>query len=256
MNSQHVLTNAPPPADFRLRYGSDENQFGDLRLPKNKGLHSVVMMIHGGYWRARYDLIHAGHLCAALAKAGLATWNLEYRRVGNPGGGWPGTFEDITSGFLFLKQIAEKYKLNEKKIMVMGHSAGGELALCLGGHQNSVRGALSLAGLVDLHRAWELHLSNDAVVEFLGGTPDTVAEHYHEASPAEVAMPHLVQRLIHGVKDDIVPIEMSRHYRDAKKKRGENVELIELANADHFDVIDPQSKAWPIVEKTILKILG
>ena len=256
MDSQHVLTDAPTHADFRLLYGSDENQFGDLRLPKSKGLHPVVMMIHGGYWRARYDLIHAGHLCAALAKAGLATWNLEYRRVGNYGGGWPGTFEDITSGFLFLKQIAGKYHLNEKKVMVMGHSAGGELALCLGAHQRSVRGALSLAGVVDLHRAWELHLSNDAVVEFLGGPPEKVPEHYHEASPAEVTMPHLVQRLIHGVKDDIVPIEMSRHYRDAKKKRGENVELIELANADHFDVIDPQAKAWPIVEKTILKILG
>ena len=256
MDSQHVLTDTPPPADVRLRYGADENQFGDLRLPKTKGPHPAVMMIHGGFWRSRYDLTHAGHLCAALKKAGLATWNLEYRRVGNPGGGWPETFEDITSGFLFLKQISAKYQLNEKKFVVMGHSAGGQLALCLGGHQKSVRGVLSLAGVVDLHQAWDLHLSNDAVVEFLGGTPVEVPEHYHEASPAEVVMPHLVQRLIHGVKDDIVPITLSRHYRDEKKKRGEDVELTDLPNADHFDVIDPQSKAWPTVEKAILKMLG
>ncbi len=255
MDSEHILTDIPAPADFRLRYGSDPKQFGDLRLPQDKGDHSVAIMIHGGYWRARYDLTHAGHLCAALTKAGVATWNLEYRRVGNPGGGWPGTFEDITSGFSFLRQIAKRYQLHEKKIMVMGHSAGGELALCLGAHQQSLRGALSLAGVVDLHRAWELHLSNDAVVEFMGGTPNQVPEHYHEASPAEVAMPHVLQRLIHGVKDDIVPIEMSRHYRDAKKKRGESVELVEIAEAGHFEVIDPQSKAWPVIEKTVLAML-
>jgi pimeloyl-ACP methyl ester carboxylesterase len=113
-----------------------------------------------------------------------------------------------------------------------------------------------LAGVVDLHRAWELHLSNDAVVEFLGGTPDKVPEHYHEASPIEVAMPQMVQRLIHGGKDDIVPLEIAKRYRDVKKKRGENVELVEIADADHFDVIDPQSKAWAVIQKTVTKILA
>lgn len=255
-DGQHVLTDVPPQADFRLRYGSDPNQFGDLRLPRTKGLYPVAIMIHGGYWRAKYDLTHAGHLCAALVKAGIATWNVEYRRVGNPGGGWPGTFEDISSGFSFLKQRAAQHRLDEKRFMVMGHSAGGQLALCLGAHQPSLRGALSLAGVVDLHRAWELHLSNDAVVEFLGGTPDTVPDHYHEASPIEVSMPRMEQSLIHGEKDDIVPLEISRHYRDVKKKRGEDVELIEIRYADHFDVIDPQSKAWTVVQKTVMKILA
>ncbi len=255
MNSEHVLTDIPPAADLRLRYGSDPNQFGDLRLPKGKGPYRVAMMIHGGYWRAKYDLTHAGHLCVALTKAGVATWSVEYRRAGNPGGGWPGTFEDITSGFSFLRQIAGPHHLDANNVTVLGHSAGGELALCLAAHQKSLRGALSLAGVVDLHRAWELHLSNDAVVEFLGGTPDQVPDHYHEASPAEVAMPAVVQKLIHGTKDNVVPIEMSRHYRDMKKQRKENVELIEIADADHFDVIDPQSKAWPTVEKTVLKML-
>ena len=256
MDSQHILTDTPPTADFRLRYGSDANQFGDLRLPKGKGPHPVAVNIHGGYWRSRYDLTHAGHLCAALAKAGIATWNLEYRRVGNPGGGWPGTFEDITSGLSFLRQRASDYHLDKNKWIAMGHSAGGQLALCLAAHQQTLRGALSLAGVVDLHRAWELHLSNDAVVEFLGGTPDKVSEHYHEASPAEVAMPHVVQKLIHGTKDDVVPIEMARHYRNLKKKRGEHVELIEIPDSGHFDVIDPQSAAWVTVQKAVSKLLA
>src|SRR5437879_4138257 len=122
-NSQHVLTDIPAPADFRLRYGADANQFGDLRIPKGKPPHPAVMMIHGGFWRAKYDLTHAGHLCAALAKAGVATWNLEYRRVGNPGGGWPGTFADVLSGYRYLTELAAKYKLDLARSVLMGHSA-------------------------------------------------------------------------------------------------------------------------------------
>jgi acetyl esterase/lipase len=214
------------------------------------------MMIHGGFWRAKYDLVHAGHLCAALTKAGVATWNLEYRRVGNPGGGWPGTFEDVSSGLAFIRHACKQHNLDENRIMVLGHSAGGELALCLAAHQQSLRGALSLAGVVDLRRAWELHVSNDAVVEFLGGTPEKVPEHYHEASPAEAEILNVPQRLIHGAKDDIVPVEMSRNYRDIKRKGGEDVRLIEIADAGHFELIDPQSKAWATVLETVLKLLA
>ncbi len=105
--SEEILSLTPPPSDHRLAYGSDPNQFGDLRLPKGAGPFPVVMNIHGGFWRAKYDLLHAGHFCAAITGKGIATWNLEYRRNGNPGGGWPGTFEDIASGYRFLPQIAQ-----------------------------------------------------------------------------------------------------------------------------------------------------
>src|SRR5947209_16808074 len=88
---QNTLDKQPPEPDARVPYGTDANQFIDVRFPASTGPHPVVFFIHGGYWRARYGLSYAGHLCAALAKAGIATWNVEYRRVGNPGGGWPGT---------------------------------------------------------------------------------------------------------------------------------------------------------------------
>ena len=156
--SEDILTLKPPPADVRLAYGSDPSQFGDLRLPKGKGPFPIAMNIHGGFWRAKYDLFHGGHLCAALTGKGIATWNLEYRRVGNPGGGWPGTFEDIVNGYRFLPQIAKRYDLDATKILVMGHSAGGQLALCLAGHEPSVAQVLSLAGVVDLQRSFDLHL--------------------------------------------------------------------------------------------------
>jgi acetyl esterase/lipase len=172
--SEDILTLAPPAPDLRLAYGADPNQFGELRLAKT-GTESgfpVLMNIHGGYWRAKYDLAHAGHLCAALTSKGIATWNLEYRRVGNDGGSWPGTFGDVVNGYRFLRQIAAKYHLNLNRTVVMGHSAGGQLALCLAAHELSVPRVVSLAGVVNLQRAWELHLSNNAVVEFLGGKPE------------------------------------------------------------------------------------
>jgi acetyl esterase/lipase len=214
------------------------------------------MNIHGGFWRARYDLAHAGHLCAALTAKGLATWNLEYRRVGNEGGGWPGTLEDIGNGYRFLPQIAKQYNLDIEKTLVIGHSAGGQLALCLAAHEPRVKNVISLAGVVDLQRAWEQRLSNDAVVEFLGGKPKDVPEHYRDADPMVLSIKHAAQWLIHGLADDVVPPDFSRHYAEQKKKRGEEVQLLEVSQAGHFELIDPHSVAWPKVEQTVLNLLG
>ena len=228
-------------------YGSDANQFVDVRVPHGKGPHPVVFFIHGGYWRAKYDLSYAGHLCAALAKAGIATWNVEYRRVGNPGGAWPGTFEDIRAAYQFLR--AQPGEADLKRLCVAGHSAGGHLALCLAAFEKTVTRVFSLAGVLDLRRAWELHLSNDAVSEFLGGSPKDVPDHYREASPAERRIPQAVQKLVHGTADDSVPYEISKRYAEAKKKSGENVELITLPNIGHFEIVDPSSVVWPKMEE-------
>lgn len=253
--SEDILTLPPPPADARLAYGTDPNQFGELRLPKDsKGPFPVVMNIHGGYWRAKYNLAYCGHMCAALTARGIATWNLEYRRVGDHGGGWPGTFEDIRSAYRFLSTIARKYNFDPAKVLVMGHSVGAQLALCLAGHEASVKRVVSLAGVVDLQQAWELHLSDNAVVEFLGGTPKEVPEHYHEADPMQLKVP-ATQWLIHGAADDTVPPFLSRNYTQQKKSRGEDVHYLEISTAGHFDLIDPHSAAWPKVEGTVLHLL-
>jgi len=257
MSSDDILTLPPPPADARLNYGTDPNQFAELRLPKTKGPFPVVMNIHGGFWRAKYNLAHAGHLCAALTAAGLATWNIEYRRVGNPGGGWPGIFEDVRSAFRYLPQIAKRYDLDSTKILVMGHSAGGQLALCLAAHESSLKYVVSLAGVLDLQRAWEEHLSDNAVVDCLGGKPSQVTEHYREADPMQLAINHATtQWLFHGAGDDVVPSYFSRQYAEQKKARGEDVHYTEVSTASHYDLIDPRSKAWPTVENTVRRLLG
>ncbi len=256
MQSEDILSKKPPEPDLRFPYGQDPNQFVDVRIPAGKGPHPVVFFIHGGYWRAKYDLTYAGHLCDALKKAGIATWNVEYRRVGNAGGGWPGTFEDIRTAYHALVEHKNDSiaKLDLKKLCVAGHSAGGQLALCLAAFESSVTHVLSLAGVLDLHRAWELHLSNDAVVEFLGGSPTEVPDHYREASPAERPIPHARQKLIHGTADDAVPYEITKNYATRKKAAGEHVDLITLPNTGHFEIVDPGSNAWKQVENTFISL--
>jgi acetyl esterase/lipase len=258
--SDSILSLPPPPADARIAYGVDENQSFDLRVPKSKAPFPLVINIHGGYWRAKYDLAHTGHLCAALTAKGLATANLEYRRVGNAGGTWPNTFADIRSAYQFLIQNAGQRGFDSQRVLVMGHSAGAQLALCLAAHERGVTRVVSLAGVVDLQRAYQLHLSNDAVVEFLRGTPAEVPDHYREADPMELSIPQAPQWLIHGASDDVVPPVFSRDYVSAKQTRSgkekEDAHLLEISGADHFDLIDPRSQAWAQVEKTILGLLG
>jgi acetyl esterase/lipase len=247
-----ILSKPQPPPDERVAYGADPNQFLEVRLPHATALHPAVLHIHGGYWRAKYDLAHAGHLCETLRAAGVATFNVEYRRVGNPGGGWPGTFEDIRSAYRFICEKHVPFRLDRDRMAVMGHSAGGQLALCLAAHEASVRCAISLAGVVDLKKGFTLHLSDDAVADFLGGNPEAVPEHYREADPMELRIRHARQWLLHGADDETVPPEFSRNYVSQKKKAGESAELLEILQAGHFELIDPGSQAFQHVTNTVL----
>lgn len=255
--SEDILSLPPPPADKRIAYGSDPNQCIDLRLPSHKddGRAPLLINIHGGFWRAKYDRTHAGHLCAALTSKGIASANVEYRRVGDDGGGWPGSLTDVRSAYHFLLDNASKYSFDPNRAVVMGHSAGGQLALWLAAGETKLTRVVSLAGCVDLQRAYELHLSNNAVVEFLHGTPSEVPDHYREADPMRLAIPNAKQWLIHGSADDTVPPAFSRDYVAGKLRRPqkEDVHLVEIAGADHFDLIDPRSRAWKQVEEVVLQ---
>lgn len=262
------LFNTPvPPATTRLNYGPDQCHFGDLRLPDGNGPHPVIIFIHGGFWRARYDLEHTGHLCAALTAEGVATWNIEYRRIGN-GGGWPNTFLDVARAADHLRELAPSYNLDLNRVIVMGHSAGGHLALWLAGRAGlrvdsplyqpdplPLKAAVSLAGVTDLRRCYELNLSNGVATEFLGGSLDQYPDRYDAASPAALLPLGTRQVLVHGTEDVNVPFTLSEVYAEQAIAAGDQVELLTLPGAAHFEVIDPKAKEWPTISKAALSLL-
>jgi acetyl esterase/lipase len=256
LTAQSILDLPPPPAGEHIAYGPGEFQFGELRVPSGPGPHPVAIVIHGGYWRAAYDLKHIGHLCEALTRAGMAAWSLEYRRLGNPGGGWPGTFDDVKAGAAHLTTIARAKGIDLNRVIAMGHSAGGQLALWLG-RQNALalRGVVALAPVADLRRAWELKLSNNVVEELLGGSPDEVPERYRSASPMEMLPLGVRQRIMHGDRDNVVPVSISRGYVAAARKAGDDATLTEPPGAGHFELIDPKSQAWGAVRERALALV-
>lgn len=249
-----LLLELPPvPGGAHVPYGLDSSQFAEVRRPN--GSAPVVVLLHGGFWRAKYDLGHLSHLCAALTREGLCTWNVEYRRVGQAGGGWPGTFDDVRAALNLVRSQSAAYGGDPSRMVIAGHSAGGHLALWLAAQAVPVRGVVALAPVADLEEAWRLGLSHHAVGELLGGPREEVPERYRIASP--MALPITVgQHLIHGSADDIVPVEMSRAYAQHKASEGEAVTLTELPGAGHFDLIDPGSGVWPVVRDSILALVS
>jgi len=239
-----ILEIPAPAAGRRIPYGTEALHFGDLRFPAGGGPQPLVIFIHGGFWRARRNLEYAGHLCAALVDRGVATWSIEYRRVGDPGGGFPGTLDDVLLACRFVEELARSYPLDTSRITVAGHSAGGQLALWLAAQEClPLRCAISLAGVTDLRRGSELHLGDGAIDEFMGGSPAQMEAAYRSASPMELLPIRTPQLMIHGTLDDVVPIELSDRFAAASK----NCEVLRLEGADHFDIVDPRSRFWPAV---------
>lgn len=264
-----ILAALAPPYDVRISYGPEPSQFGELRVPAGRGPHPVVAVIHGGFWRSRYDLTHIGHLCAALTEQGYATWSIEYRRLGEPGGGFPGTFHDVSAGIEHLRGIAAKYHLDLGRVVTLGHSAGGHLALWAAARHRippasaidtpdplPVRAAVSLAGVVDLRRACELRLSSGVTEQFIGGVPAEYPERYDAASPIELLPFGLAQFLVHGTADENVPFEVSQRYVSAARAHGDPASLITLPGVGHFELIDPSSAVWRDVAETVQQALA
>lgn len=238
----------------RIPYGSGKSQFGELRLPSGAGPHPVAIVIHGGFWGAGYGLDLMDALSAAISLAGIATWNVEYRRVGEAGGGWPGTFRDVAAAADHVRVLARAHPLDLARVASIGHSAGGHLALWLAGRRRiwktdplfdaaslPLAAAVSLAGVPDLARAARERVGGRAVPALLGGSPGEVPERYAAGSPAELLPLGTAQVLLHGDRDDIVPFDLSHDYAGRAKAAGDDARLVRLAAAGHFEVIDPRT---------------
>jgi acetyl esterase/lipase len=232
----------------RIAYGGDPQQFFELWGPHGSSV-GVAVFIHGGFWRSKYDLSHANPFCSALAGRGIATANLEYRRVGQSGGGWPGTFEDVVAG---VRAAGEHLSGTP---LVIGHSAGGHLALRLAGEGLRLRAVVALAPVADLRLAHQSNLSNGAVAEFLGANPEAMPDRYDEACPSK-RVSSIRRVLLHGTEDEDVPIGISRAYIEGRKHDPQPPKLIEIPNASHMDLIAPDSPAGEQVIKIVLAAIA
>lgn len=265
-----VLKLEARPADARIAYGAGPQQYGELWVPSTAGPHPVAIVIHGGCWSAEYGEAHIRPVCAALAKDGVAAWCLEYRRVGDEGGGWPGTLEDVARGADHLRAIAPERHLDLAKVIAVGHSAGGQLALWLAGRHRlpetdalrgpdplALRGVVGLAPIPDLARATTDHVCGNAVEALLGGTPAARAARYGEASPLALLPLGVPQRLVHGRADRIVPIAQSERYVAAAIAKGDDARIVAIEEAGHFDLIapTPASAAWLAVRRAVRSLL-
>ncbi|MEY9962850.1 acetyl esterase/lipase [Streptacidiphilus sp. MAP12-16] len=254
--SPDVMTRTAPPPDHTSHYGPHADQVVDLRLPPDRPADTLVVLVHGGFWKARYDRAHTGPLADALARAGYAVAVPEYRRVGSVGGGWPGTFDDLSVFFEALGTITTAHGLRAKRTILVGHSAGGHLALWAAARHRLPAGSpwrtqwrpdavVSLAGCASLALTDVWSLGGQAASALLGGGVDDVPERYALADPGALLPLGVPVTLLHGTEDADVPVAMSREYAGLAEQAGDPVRLVELPGMEHFGLIDPLSAAWP-----------
>lgn len=222
-----------------IPYGPSASQAGDLHLPAGPAA-PVVCLLHGGFWRMPYGRDQFGAVAADLACRGYAVWNLGYRRVGEAGGGWPGTLRDAAAGIGFLAELAsEGAPVDLDRVVLAGHSAGGQLALWAAAQAGlRIKAVAALAAVTDLRAVQALGLGNGAVDALLGGMSP---ERCREASPIERLPLGIPQWIAHGVEDDDLPIQLSQAYASAAAAAGDDVAFAALPGAGHMDCLDPRS---------------
>jgi acetyl esterase/lipase len=249
-----------PPAPS-IAYGTHPDQVANLHVPSREGgPWPCVVLVHGGFWRTGWDRTLMTGLATDVARRGFAAWNVEFRRVGQEGGGWPGTFDDLAAAVDHLTGVVD---VDTRQIVTCGHSAGGHLALWAAGRHRLPRGvpgfaprvrpraAIALAAVCDLEQAWREDLGAGAAAGLLGRF-DEVPDRYATASPSALQPIGVAQLLVHGTADDVVPVSQSREFAS----RDPQAELIEPQGADHFDVVDSTHESWKAVVDRLPSLLG
>jgi acetyl esterase/lipase len=264
---QELLTRPRPVPDAHIAYGKDALQYGDLYLPKGGGQHPVIVLIHGGCWLGALpgpELMDP--MVDPLRARGFAVWNIEYRRIGQSGGGYPGTFQDTAAAIDELRTIAPARHLDLDHVVLAGHSAGGHLAAWAAARPRiaktsvlyskaplAIRGVVSLSGILDLefYRATgPSACGGPATIDALVGRR---ADPYADTSPARLLPAGMPETILSGGGDRIVPASFAHDYAKRATAAGDRMEDIELPGAGHFDMIDPLSPAWPAIEAAIEK---
>lgn len=255
----------PAPGE-RITYGSEPQQFGELRLPEGGGPFPIIVLVHGGCWMSEFDYVYMTHLAAWFAGHGFATWTIEFRRIGDKGGGWPGTFLDVANATDHLRELARNHPLDLNRVYASGHSAGGQLALWLAARPKlpaaselfvkdplPIRGVLGLAAVTDLgkYRVGPPGSCHASVDPLLGGSPGKVPQRYPETSPRELLPLGVPQIFIQGQRDPIVDPASVRLYVEAAKAAGDHATILPLPSAGHFETSVPIPLTTPLFEEAL-----
>ena len=258
--------------DHRVAYGEDSSQHGELRIPPGSGPHPVVVLIHGGCFKAAYaNTSDLAPMADALKDRGIATWNVEYRRLGQPGGGWPGTYLDAGRAVDHVRTLARSHALDLSRVVIVGHSAGGHLAMWAAARAQvpkgsalfmadplRVRGVVNLAGPVDLTAnisGYEGLCRDTVITTLLGGTPASVPERYAHASPIKLLPSGIPQVVVIGEHEDFVPRPVAEAYAKAATRAGDSMRLIIIPRVGHFEIASPRASPWLRVESAIRSLL-
>jgi acetyl esterase/lipase len=266
-----LLARPRPAATQRIHYGDAPSQFADLWLPSGDGVHPVVVMIHGGCWRADLPGLELmAYAAEDLRQHGFAVWNVEFRRLGEPGGGYPGSFEDVASAVDWLRKLAKADRLDLSNVIAVGHSAGGHLALWAAARRRlpkssplyrdnplSIKAVVSLAGIPDLslYRAQGPPVcGGPRVIDLLVGNASRGPwDEFNDTSPAEMLPIRVPQAIISGSLDPIVPAAFGRAYAAKAAAAGDTVQEVTIGDAAHFELIDPQSSAFEKIRSIIVQ---
>jgi acetyl esterase/lipase len=266
------LTSVPAQApDQRVTYGTDPNQFAELRVPSGAGPHPVVVLVHGGCFKTYASFADLAAMGDALKGRGIATLNVEYRRVDQAGGGWPNTYLDVGHAVDHVRSLAKDHHLDLSRVVLVGHSAGGHLAMWTAARSRvprgsalfmanplTVRGVVDLAGPLDLTANIEGYegLCRDRVVtNLMGGTPAAMPERFAQASPMQLLPLGVPQVVVLGEHEEYVPLSLARTYVQAAERAGDQVRLMVIPGVGHFEIASPRAAIWPKVESAIRSLI-
>lgn len=271
MQEALAVRSFPSPAET-LAYGDGPHRFGELRLPAGEGPFPVAVVIHGGCWLSMAGVDYMVPLAEALTRLGWATWSLEFRRIDQPGGAWPGILEDVAAGADFLREVAAAYPLDLERAVAVGHSSGGHLALWMaarhrlppdGADGPRLRGAapLPLAGVVGLAPIADLRdfrryprCGPTIVEDFLGGVLDP--DRLRLSDPASLAPLGVPQLILMGALDPIVPPAHGGAYGRVARRAGDTLEVVTVPDAGHFELVAPWTDGWRDAEARLAAFLA
>ncbi len=251
--------------DRRYSYGDDTQQVAELYLPETPPPHPVIVLAHGGCYYGSYDLRPISSIARALTDEGFAVWNIEYRRAGN-GGDFPNMFLDVGAATDRLREIAEEQELDLQHVISIGHSAGGHLALWLAGRKRiattsalysadplPIAGVIGLAPIADIADALERGMCGTALPVVMGSQLPTAEANLKDSSPVELLPLAVPQIHIVGSEDDLIRENLQR-YVDAALDAGDDVELIVLEGAGHFELVAVDKPEWQQAVEAIQRL--